>query len=94
MVTVTQDLKLIQASWAKYGNSIMINGWNDMKQQKIINKSLLQSLPLQQVSLLECMATGLLVLCFMAIFLQVPPIFPRVCVTSPKGSISRCAVRY
>jgi hypothetical protein len=40
MVTMTQDSKLIQASWAKYGNSIMINGWNDMKQQKIINKSL------------------------------------------------------
>jgi hypothetical protein len=37
---MTQDSKLIQASWAKYGNSIMINGWNDMKQQKIINKSL------------------------------------------------------
>jgi hypothetical protein len=34
MVTVTQDLKLIQASWAKYDNSIMINGWNDMKHKK------------------------------------------------------------
>jgi hypothetical protein len=44
----------------------------------------LQSLPLQQVSLLACMATAILLLCFMAIFLQVPPIFPRVCLTSPR----------
>jgi hypothetical protein len=37
VVVVKQDLEPIQASWTKYGRSIMIDGWNDMKQQNIIN---------------------------------------------------------
>jgi hypothetical protein len=31
VVVVKQDLEPIQASWTKYGHSIMIDGWNDMK---------------------------------------------------------------
>jgi len=34
---VKQNLEPIQASWTKYGCSIMTDGWNDMKQQNIIN---------------------------------------------------------
>jgi hypothetical protein len=34
---VKQDLEPIQASWTKYGCSILIDGWNDMKEQNIIN---------------------------------------------------------
>jgi hypothetical protein len=29
---MNQDLEPIQSSWAKYGCSIMIDGWSDMKQ--------------------------------------------------------------
>jgi hypothetical protein len=37
MTTMKQDLEPIQVSWTKYGCSIMIDGWSDMKQQNIIN---------------------------------------------------------
>jgi hypothetical protein len=32
LIVVKQDLESIQSSWAKYGCSIMIDGWSDMKQ--------------------------------------------------------------
>jgi hypothetical protein len=35
MTIVKGDLEPIQISWTKYGCSIMIDGWSDMKQQNI-----------------------------------------------------------
>jgi len=32
LIFVKQELEPIQESWAKYGCSIMIDGWSDMKQ--------------------------------------------------------------
>ncbi len=37
VASIKWNLKPIQASWTKYGCSIMIDGWNDMKQWNIIN---------------------------------------------------------
>ncbi len=37
VIAMKQDLEPIQASWTKYGCSIMINGWSDMKEKNIIN---------------------------------------------------------
>jgi hypothetical protein len=41
MIGMKQDLEPIQASWIKYGSSIMTDGWNDMKQQNISSMFLL-----------------------------------------------------
>lgn len=37
VAVVRWDLDLIQTSWATYNRSIMIDGYNDMKKQNIIN---------------------------------------------------------
>jgi hypothetical protein len=92
---VTQDLKLIQASWAKYGNSIMINGWNDMKQQKNINKSLLQSILAFAAGIPPCMyGNRPLSTLLHGYLLAGTSNISKSLFNQSKGSISRCAVRY